>query len=172
MKIYLSNQVENYTTERFVSIVSTLQKKLNERGLCDEIVIIDAAAIPLKTHVSNSASIDELSCRIHNEDEEFFITSRIVILCSKDSILANKCKLANPLALWGASNGYISVIYCYYYANILHELCHLFGVEDCYDDDREPISECQSLNCVMRYGITDISDEQWLCDHAAAQLKN
>jgi hypothetical protein len=95
---------------------------------------------------------------------------KLVILCDPSHQLVTTIRKANPGALWGASNGSVSVVYEHEPAVVWHEMFHLFGAEDCYEGDSAQDSttpKCGHINCLMQYAPTlaRVGDPPFLCEH-------
>lgn len=73
---------------------------------------------------------------------------------------------------WGYSDGLISVDYSppvSSSANQLHEILHLLGVQDCYDEKTQKVlTQCRNNDCVMRYGNSSMG----FCEAARKELKD
>jgi|GEM_PF-4746440 len=55
---------------------------------------------------------------------------------------------------WGATKGYLAVVYHLREYVVWHEALHLLDAEDCYDETGRAVSECDDPDCLMRFGTT------------------
>ena len=94
--------------------------------------------------------------------------SSLLVLCDKESPLAEMAVKASPKALWGIATYSLSLAYEFHdQYSIWHEMLHLIGADDCYDlnkNDRGP--NCNCPNCIMQYEATkaNVGDWPFLCD--------
>jgi len=113
------------------------------------------------------------ACRFLNESilEKW---QPLFIYCQPDSRLAARIRGAEPGAIWGHSQGFISVVYKRSNKFILwHEALHLFRVADCNLGRRNPGPTCRKKNCLMQYAPTAETVGSWpfLCKKARDQLR-
>lgn len=71
---------------------------------------------------------------------------------------------------WGdARKGFFTIIKNIHEKNIWHEIVHLIGAEDHYDEDTLKVkSICKNNRCIMRYGKT----KGVLCQESLNEIRN
>jgi len=82
---------------------------------------------------------------------------KLFIITDRSSPFCQWVKIQNPKALWGGSIDLIAVDYSPVGVksfSVVHELLHLFGIDDCSLDNRKPRKGCNEPQCIMRYGNT------------------
>lgn len=100
----------------------------------------------------------------------------LLIYCVNDSPTAQTAKKQNRLAKWGLTlPGCISIVYSMNNKYILwHEAIHLFGVDDCYDENNPdgPL-RCELKNCLMQYAPTEHTVGKWpfLCQKSIQAIQ-
>ncbi|MGP4107951.1 hypothetical protein [Virgibacillus sp. L01] len=95
--------------------------------------------------------IDRLNvseCLIHNFDLSLTLNN------SKGEVFAIIGEELPTKNQWGDATDYIAVISCTQEKNIWHEVAHLIGANDHYDNNtNNALDICMDDNCIMRYGI-------------------
>ncbi len=113
-------------------------------------------------------------CKLVSSDEpKHRYVPGLIVFCSRQHDLAQKCLTANPNALWGGKNSRLAVVYeLDNYCAIWHELLHLLGAEDCYDTDN-PGPTCKHQQCIMQYAPTKgiVDGRLPLCSNNVNQIK-
>ncbi len=99
----------------------------------------------------------------------------MMVCCRPDSIPARTARCESLLAQWGYCCLGLSVLYKLDNKWILwHEALHLFGVNDCYDNDNpQGPTICELPHCLMQYAPSDatIGAEPFLCSRTIKALR-
>ncbi len=95
---------------------------------------------------------------------------KLVVLCRPDTTLARKVREAKPKALWGACIGNtLAIVYHHEATVVWHELLHLFGAEDCYDEEapnESDVPTCGNAQCLMQFApsLERVGDPPFICE--------
>lgn len=92
-----------------------------------------------------------------------------VIKTEENSEIHNYGLLKNQNAKWGFSQANVAVIVENIEENILHELLHTLGIDECYDNECKPKDTCHNEKCIMRYANTR---GLHVCEHVDRTLRN
>jgi hypothetical protein len=100
---------------------------------------------------------------------------KVVAFCRDSNTLVADIQQRSPHALWGVSNGFLSVIYHHEPALIWHEMFHLLGAEDCYKIGERGIDDhfCGNQRCVMQYAPTleAVGNPPSICSGNVARIR-
>jgi len=102
----------------------------------------------------------------------------LLVYCKPDSKIAQAAIKEDVRAKWGLCNDYYSVSAVYESNNkyiLWHETLHLFGVEDCYDQNNPHNgTPCELDDCLMQYAPTSqtVGDWPFLCHKNIKLIQN
>ena len=100
---------------------------------------------------------------------------KVVAFCRDSNTLVADIRQRAPHALWGVSNGFLSVIYYHEPALIWHEMFHLLGAEDCYKIEDHGLNDhsCGNQRCIMQYAPTleSTGDPPSMCSGNVARIR-
>jgi hypothetical protein len=110
-------------------------------------------------------SFHNFCLRIRNKFDSLNLKDMpLLVYCKNDSNLAKAAVKENPLAQWGLTydNHLVSAVYEPDNKYLLwHEVLHLFGAEDCYNESEPQYLICELPGCIMQYVPTEINVCLW-----------
>ena len=110
-------------------------------------------------------------------DPNRYLIPRVIVCCSRQHPLTEKCLTANSKALWGVKNCCLAVVYeLGNHCALWHELLHNVGAEDCYDTENpaaDPGPTCGHQQCIMQYAPTEgvVDGQLPLCSGNASRIR-
>lgn len=109
----------------------------------------------------------------YNDEAHLIENTDFLLELNETNIFSNKGKLIligeqlNTINLWGDAVNNLTLIKKVDEKNVWHEISHIIGTEDHYDDSHNKIDKCQSETCIMQYGKLDGT----FCDEAIKEMK-
>lgn len=86
----------------------------------------------------------------------------LMVHCRKDSTIAQKARKANPNARWGGQVDRLAVVWQLNNKMVIwHEVLHLLGADDCYDNQTQKDTCEKAPGCIMQYAATEESVTDW-----------
>jgi len=170
MEIYFFETVPGLLNPSLKKELEKYTSKVNLTKLDEE--SIEIISIFLSSEDSSFDSLSNSLIMHLDEQNRDIENQKILILCDNMSAFFNNRSEYLNHAVWGYSNGFISVDYSPSHAklaNQLHECLHFLKVDDCYEESivgNPAKEECDNPNCVMRYGQTTID----ICTRVKEQL--
>lgn len=160
--VHVLNFSSNFSSSKLKELIGNFNKILRTYGIEGiEFIINDKHYLKLVKRIIDETPQD--SPLIENVELllELGISNKISF-----AIIGEQLGTLNP---WGDAIDYVTVINNLSEKNIWHEISHLLGADDHYDENtKDTIEKCKSSNCIMQYGITDGS----LCDRAIEEIRS